>query len=174
MTKIIMAFLAFAVATATLALAVAALAWQLHSQSLAIAEQARSIQELNLKFVERPQSTTLEQQDKCSQQSTTVFNAWGSQKEDHPGSVNHYNDRLNKCFIVMQTLDTRSTPGSVFISKTLLDAFEGKTYGEFFLQRQARTGNQEWLQCYVTQTSGEEQPCKSQGEFDTLTDAYMK
>jgi hypothetical protein len=87
--------------------------------------------------------------------------------------VNHYNEQLNKCFVLMQSTDTRSTPGSVLTSKTLMDAFEGTSYGDIALERERGQQNSV-IYCSVTQPSGEETSCKSEKEFGTLTDIYMK
>jgi hypothetical protein len=159
-----------------LASAVGVLAWQSHLQDVALAEQTKHIQELSLSLAAQSKTNSLEQQEKCAVQAERAFKAAGYTPTDHAGYENHYNKALNKCFVVMQSLDIRSTPGSIFTSKTLGDAFEGKEYGAFALQRkkgeQDRQGD--LVQCYVTQISGEEKQCNSRGEFDTLADAYMK
>jgi hypothetical protein len=158
--------------TALLALVVGVLAWEIHAQDLAASEQTKPVHELGSKWPDRATKSSLELQAKCARQAATAFTTSGL-KGPFAGYVNHYSEKLDKCFVVMNETDSRSTPGSVFISKTLSDAFEGKTYGEFFLQRQVGTGKRQWIQCYVIQPSGDEKPCESQGQFDRLAEMYM-
>ena len=42
------------------------------------------------------------------------------------GFTNHYNEKLNKCFMLVESTDVKTDPGTMWINKTLLDALEGK------------------------------------------------
>ena len=96
--------------------AVGVLAWQLHVQDVALAVQTKHIQELSLTIAEQSKTNSLEQQEKCAAQAERAFKAASYTPTDHAGYENHYNKALNKCFIVMQALDIRGTPGSIFTS----------------------------------------------------------
>jgi len=76
----------------------------------------------------------------------------------------------------IENTDAKSSPGTIFTSKTLTDAFEGKVYGNYIWSTQK--GKKYWevppLECKVTLPSGEEKACHSSDEFDELVKQYME
>ena len=76
--------------------------------------------------------------------------------------ANHYNQKLNKCFMQVESSDVMGT------GKTISDAFEGKVYAVLGLR------GDEVKKCSVTLPSGEERICHSSEEFDALVKQYME
>ncbi len=83
---------------------------------------------------------------------------------------------MNKCFIEVESNDWKTAPGTVFTSRVVSDAFEGKVYAHY-LWRSDKV-KKYWevppLQCAVTLPSGEEKNCHSSDEFDALVKEYLE
>jgi hypothetical protein len=94
--------------------------------------------------------------------------------KDMAGYENHYNAKLNKCFILTQSTSTNFAP-TIWTYKSLFDAFEGKSYGEYAWHtvKNKKFWEVPPFQCKVLLQSGEEQICKSDEEFQELTKSYM-
>jgi|SRR5580704_3788174 hypothetical protein len=159
-----------------LVVACIALAYLVHSQSSTLKQQQEEIKELGARVQAMPKNATLELQEKCAKQAREEFNVDGWEKEKLAGFSNHYNVALNKCFILIENTDTKTTPGTIWTNKTLTDAFEGKVYGEYMWH--SDKVKKYWevppVRCKVTTLSGEEQNCASSGEFDALLRQYME
>ncbi len=153
-----------------------ALAYLAHSQSSTLKQQEKEIKELGAKVQAMPKNATLELQEKCAKQAREEFNAEGLEKEKFAGFSNHYNVALNKCFVLVENTDPKTTPGTIWTNKTLVDAFEGKVYGEYMWH--SDKVKKYWevppVQCKVTTLSGEEKSCISSDEFDALVKQYME
>lgn len=172
--------------TLLLLIAVAALAWQSHSQNLAIAELQRRIQDLTVKLGERANSEMLDLQDKCATQAGRLFREGGWSSLPLTGYTNHYNTALNRCFVEIETTDnnialigrgvspppSREDAGSVFENRYVYDVFEGKEYAEY-MWKANRNGNSP-LACIVTLPSGDKKQCTSENEFEELIRVYMR
>jgi len=76
--------------------------------------------------------------------------------------MNHYSQKLNKCFMEVENVDQTGRYRSIF------DAFEGKVHGLY--EENARGVGV----CNVTLPSGEERSCHSPKEFDALVKQYME
>ncbi len=120
-------------------------------------------------------TATLDLQEKCAKQALKEFkNYW----EDRPMADfrNHYNVKLNKCFMQVQSLDLHTAPGRRYFYKILYDAFEGKDYAEY--AHMSEKNKADWevppFMCKVTLLSGEERICHSPEEFDALVKQYME
>jgi hypothetical protein len=91
------------------------------------------------------------------------------------GYVNHYNEKMNGCFMVISSTDTKTSPGRIFTNVTLVDAFEGKAFGNYAWQ--SDPVKKYWevapFLCDVTLPSGEKKACKSDVEFKELIKVYM-
>ena len=72
---------------------------------------------------------------------------------------NHYNKKLNKCFILARYLDEQ---------KYLYDVNENKRYGVFY-KNPSTPKEIDFVLCEVL-----EKECKSVSEFDSLVKPYMK
>ena len=96
--------------------------------------KATSTSDLNFqeKLGQTKQIASLEQQEQCAEYTKKYFNDNGYEIKDTVGTlyfsyVSHYNIKLNKCFIFITNSDINSN--ALFLY--LIDAVEGKTYGEF-------------------------------------------
>ena len=118
------------------------------------------------------QNSTKEQyqlQEQCGKRCEEYFN-----KENGNGTINdkeqlgsifyqnHYNKKLNKCFILLNEKGIKKNNEKSYKMKTLLDMNEKKKYGFFY--------NFEMLTfCDVL-----EKKCKSEEEWDALVKPYME
>jgi hypothetical protein len=101
-------------------------------------------------------SNNLANQEKCSKKSLEFFTATGG----GGNFSNHYNDKLNKCFI--DIIDV----GSQAYSETLYDVYENKKYGGFYMSYEK---NSEPTICWFL-----DKTCQSQNEFDEFVKQYMQ
>lgn len=118
----------------------------------------------------------LELQEQCAKQAREEFKQAGWDK-DWAGFTNHYNEKLNRCFMLVEITDaSKSTLGMIWRYKTLTDAFEGKTIGLFVWHTEK--GKKYWevppFQCELTPPAGERVFCKSEEEFDEFVKTYME
>ena len=94
-----------------------------------------------------------ELQDKCKKSSEELFNReW--KNIEHSSYQNHYNKKLNKCFIVVKHFDANEV--------YLYDVNENNIYGGF--QKYENS-----TKCYVL-----EKKCNSEEEWDKLVKPYME
>jgi hypothetical protein len=138
--------------------------------------QEASLRELREKVEHVPKKATLELQEKCARQARQDFIQLGWDKDPLASFSNHYNERLNKCFMLLADTDYKTAAPDVFHNKHLEDAFEGKVFGEYSWKSQKDKGY--WdvppLECTVTLPSGEQKLCHASEEFDDLIKAYME
>ena len=66
--------------------------------------------------------------------------------------------------------DTKTTPGTIWVSRNVYDAFELKEFGTYL--RHMEKGKRDVDQC-ATLPSGEEHLCHSENEFTQLVKVYM-
>jgi hypothetical protein len=115
-------------------------------------------------------------QEKCAKQARELFARWGYDKEAAADFTNHYNERLNKCFIALENRSA-STLGSA-VNKVLADAYEGKEYAEYSWYNHSGSSKKYWEvepdSCKITLPSGQEKTCNSSEEYDDLIKAYME
>ncbi len=154
-----------------LVICVAALGYLFHSQNTTLAAQQHQIKELNAKVETRANSTSMELQERCSKQAREQYNAEGWREEPMASYTNHYNDKLNKCFLLIQNTALPKTKNELVVRmRVLVDAFEGKTYAEF-----PSVGSRAMPDiCNGTSPTGEEKRCHSDSEFDDLVKLYMQ
>jgi hypothetical protein len=99
----------------------------------------------------------------------------GYKPKDLAGYENHYNSKLNKCFIMVQNTDATYSP-TIWTHKSLLDAYEGKAYGEYSWH--TVKNKKYWevppFMCKVVLPTGEDHFCKSDEEFEELIKVYMQ
>lgn len=148
------------------------------SQSVALREQQRKLQELNAKLESNSTpSVSLELQEKCARQAREEFKHEGLEGKQTAEFANHYNPKLGKCFVEVEYTDFKS--GGIFVSKTVVDAFEGRVYATYIWNN--NTKKKYWevapLKCSVTLLSGEEKLCNSEDGpegFNGLVKQYME
>jgi hypothetical protein len=156
---------------------VAILGYLLHTQSALLADQQRQIHDLNARIDARSKTASLELQEKCSKQAEEQYAANGWKKEQMASYTNHYNEKMNKCFALIEnTTPAKPADGTFFTNKILFDAFEGKTYGEY--DWRSDKVKKYWevapFNCKGTLPSGEEKVCHSSDEFDEIVKPYMQ
>lgn len=120
------------------------------------------------------QVVSLENQGKCAAQAKNAFQEMGFKPSDIAGYENHYDARLGKCFILVESTDTIS-PKTIMTHRTLFDAFEGRSYGEYAWR--SEENKKYWevapFVCRVDSPTGEPQKCKTDDEFKELVKIYM-
>jgi hypothetical protein len=133
--------------------------------------QQRQIKDLNAKA----RSFNLELQEKCAKQAAWAFEDWGWKKKAQSFYANHYNESLNRCFIVIESTDA-TNPNMIWTNKGLYDAFEGKAYGDYIWHSDEKKKYWEMppTTCEVTGGSGEKKLCHSSEEFDELIKPYVQ
>jgi hypothetical protein len=145
-----------------------------YSQQMSLRQQSEVVEKLSARLEAKARDFSL--QEKCAKQAREEFQRWGYAKEAFADLTNHYNERLNKCFLA---LETRSADKSgSYINKFLADAYEGKQYAEYSWFNISGSGKKYWEvvpdSCKVTMPSGQEITCKSSEEYDELIKAYME
>ena len=138
-------------------------------QTVALQEARQQIRQLNAKLDELSKSAELDLQQRCAEQAAKTWKSGGWEKLKNATYSNHYNPSMNKCLMrIENSLPDRS--GAVFASDRIVDAYEGKVYGEMTWRLDA-AGNA--MRCKVTLPTGEEVQCTSPEEFDSLAAQYM-
>lgn len=135
-----------------------------------IAELEKKTKDLEMKLNSSQQSSLLDLQSKCSSQADAEYKTQGWGNKGTSSYINHYNRRLNKCFLqvyVFGTVINRQLYGSTYVT----DAFEGKTYGTYY----GKSGQDEKPNlCTTTSLTGEDTFCHSEYEFKAAIKQYME
>lgn len=150
---------------ALLLVVVVVLGWEFNRQRTQIAE-----------LHTRLERGRLELQDRCAKQAREEFDhqeqetrALSGQKSALDDFSNHYNEGLNRCFLLVEST------GPTMASATLWDAFDRQVMGSYVWVNPK--GKPYWevgpTQCRVVLPSGEEKTCKSEDEFNALIKSYM-
>src|ERR1039457_3481793 len=147
------------------------LAWRLASEVGVSRELRSEIQALNAKLADSSKRDSLELQGKCASQAEKVFRIMGYKENQQNGNFDvyqsHYNAALNKCFTTIETTDIHTTPGSMFVSRFLLDAYEQREYGEYTWM--SSKTKKYWevppMVCKLIPSSGGEQLCRTDDEY---------
>ena len=115
-------------------------------------------------------------QERCAKQAREQFKQLGWDKEPMAGFTNHYNEKMNKCFVLIENTDAKSSPGTIWTNVVLMDAFEGKELGlySWHTEKDKKYWEVPPFQCEVTLPSGEKKICNSREEFDELIKVYME
>jgi len=119
--------------------------------------------------------TSLDLQGKCAKQALEAFKQDGNEGQPFTSFTNHYNERLGKCFIDIESMQVDKSTHNPTNVKTVYDAFEGKVYAQYIWV--GEQGKKYWevapMICKVTGTDGKEQLCHASDEFDHLIKVYM-
>jgi hypothetical protein len=163
-------------AIAFLVLAVAVLCSFAYSQNAGLQQQQKEVKQLQAKLDAISKTAPIELREKCARQAREEFKLYGWDKEAMAGVLNHYDLKLDKCFMMIQSADAKSVRGTIITSKNLYDAFEGKEYGSYIwsTQKDKKYWEVPPLACKVTLPSGQEKVCHSSDEFDELVKQYME
>jgi hypothetical protein len=156
------------------------LAWQVLELTNRTRNQDAKIGALESQVSQHLNATgQLDLTERCAAQAERTFLALGYRRdgtstEPNQGLEgvtleNHYNDRLKKCFMLI----TQATYKTQFSEQRyLLDAFESRTYGDYFFTH-LKTGGPS-LYCRVSPLGEAERSCGSEGEFNTFVAQYMR
>lgn len=138
-------------------------------QTVALREAHQQIQTLQSRLDLASKSANLDLQARCADQAAKTWKSGEWDKLKNATYSNHYNASMNKCLMrIENSLPDRS--GAVFASDRIVDAYEGKVYGEMTWRLDA-AGNA--MRCKVTLPTGEEVQCTSPEEFDSLVEQFM-
>ena len=86
----------------------------------------------------------------------------------------HYNTVLNKCFMLLEIFGV-GTNNAGFQIRSLLDAYEGRTYAEFAWGPTESSKSAEVRPyCRLMASSDDQSNCHSEAEFNTFVDGYIK
>ena len=111
-----------------------------------------------------------ELQERCSKRAEELFRKEFSNETVSNYYTNHYNRKLNKCFILVtetsihRDKETREKLGVSSTYKTLLDINENKLYGSFW-----KLSKGVLMDCEVLGKH-----CNSENEWDSLVKPYME
>ena len=155
-----------------LIVAVVGLGVVLYLQTAALREQRRQVQELNAKLNSQSQAADFDLQTKCARQALDVWKAGGWDRKKTATYSNHYNEKLKKCFMRIDTNTEESGADVTF--ETVMDAFESKGYAEFIWKVDHKSGDSKSMRCSAIIPSGEAITCTSPQEFDELIKQYME
>jgi hypothetical protein len=115
-----------------------------------------------------------ELREQCESHAATIFkevfskNGMSNDKDGvtYKNYKNHYNVKLNKCFVLINTTSyPHSKSNDALIIKVLWDINEVKKYGTMTRLRRQST---------PTECSVKDRICKSENEWDSLVKPYME
>lgn len=148
--------------------------WQ---QRQIIQEQQHKIDLLVSQRSAAPESS-LGQQQQCAVQAARAFEFAGYKDNEWANFTNHFSSKLGRCFVEITALDAKTNPGTIWTYKTLSDAFEGKTYGQYSWH--TVKGKKYWevppFECslFPDGTQSSLQVCKTEVEFDDFASSLMQ
>jgi hypothetical protein len=119
------------------------------------------------------QQASRDLQEKCSKQAQIFFDR-SLKKKQMASFINHYNVKLNRCFI--QTEQYVPQQNGAMIYKAVTDAYEGKDFASYIWRsdKEKKYWEVAPIECKVTLPSGDEKICASSDEFDELVKTYMQ
>lgn len=110
---------------------------------------------------EKRQTALLNLQEKCSLQAKSSFTNSGL--KDVSVYTNHFNQKLNECFILISKI-TPTDHGGIATYEVLSNVLENKTYGEY--------GDSDYgADPYTCNILGKN--CSSRAVFDSFVNSYM-
>ena len=116
------------------------------------------------------QAQSLQEQAACAEQAETAFQDYVSDAAPQSkiltrGYQSHYNQKLNKCLILIN--ETFQSDGHAGSSTALLEAFEGHTFASYVFSGKTRADCQLSPLNKITF-------CLSRDEFDQFVSKYME
>lgn len=144
----------------------------LYRQTASLREQRRQVQELNAKLTSVSRAVDFDLQARCAKQASDVWKTGGWDRKKLATYSSHYNDKLQKCFMRIDTSTEESGADVTF--ETVMDAFESKGYAEFIWKVDHNSGDSKSMRCSAILPTGEAITCTSPEEFDALVKQYME
>jgi hypothetical protein len=129
-----------------------------------------------IELLPRPASAVSNEVKECALQAEKQFKSLGYVDATGTSYQSHYNKRLDKCLMLIDT----SLPNRTI---TLIDAYEGRPYAEYFgtmVKWELQT-----VYCWISLAEldngtpedrrlNQKTICKSIDEWDSLTDVFMR
>jgi len=118
--------------------------------------------------------TLWDQEQQCSKRAEAIFNEsnWGGPEVFSSGYENHFNQKLNKCFMLV-TVNSNGLDGSLFFSKTLFDVNAGTQSSLGHWNKQVPRGVADYsvkpFACGML-----DEYCQTDEEFDAFVKTYME
>lgn len=148
------------------------------SQQLSIAADQKMISAISQSSELGTAQFELVAQERCAAQSKEVLNqAEADANAQNPPTEwsveDHYNVSMNKCFVMVTSQNAAPSGSGLFAESDIIsDAFERKTYAEFFGVLRGPT-LQGLTSCEVYLQSGQWAKCSSPDQFDKLVSQYL-
>jgi hypothetical protein len=138
-------------------------------------QDKRTITLLAAKQNSTPETPSFELQSKCADAAARAFKQTGYNDTDNAGFTDHFNGKLQKCFMTVKASVWNRADGTVTVSKNVYDAMEFKQYGEYLWTSDKVKKRWEVLPllCDGTAIDGSYKKCSSEGEFVSLMSDYM-
>ena len=129
----------------------------------------------------------LDSQERCAHQAETVFREGGYSKDitrpkGDEGDNNdvianfesHYNTALDKCFMLLEIFGVGGSNAG-FQIRSLLDAYEGRTYAEFaWGPTETKKHWEVQPYCRLMSSQNDQSNCQSETEFNAFISRYME
>lgn len=117
-------------------------------------------------------SVSYETNQKCSKDSDVYFKL-NNFDPDNTAYENHYNARLGKCFISIESV--KIVKDGIERYKNLIDVLEKKEYGYYlYTGKGTMEFKPSWCFLRPTGNKADEIACNNLGEYDTFTRKYME
>lgn len=139
-------------------------------QAATIKDQQGQIAAMN----DRRKSEALGLQAQCAKQAKAAWVDGGYSCTPMASYENHYNAKLNKCFMYVQSYNIIA--GNGYDNRTLIDALENKSYGLYILHLMNGSGGGQLrpVKCTVQTVGGEVVDCESKADFEARVKPYME
>jgi hypothetical protein len=112
-------------------------------------------------------------QSECTKQAREEFHRDGWDSESNTHFIQHYNERLKRCFVEIE-FSGPNGQGGLSINKSLGDA-QGRDFADYVATVDAgQEPSSTPPLCEITLSSGERMDCHSEAEFDAIVADYMK
>jgi hypothetical protein len=112
--------------------------------------------------------------ERCAKQAHDEFLSRAYKDNPLAELNNHYNPAMDKCFMLVSSVDSVVEPGHIWIRRSLVDAYDRKIYAVFdWRSSDKKAEGVRPVRCLVSLPSGEERYCGSKNEFLDLISIYM-
>jgi hypothetical protein len=156
------------------------LSWRLSGEVTQNGQMRSEIEQLQGQLADKSKLQDLQLQAKCAEQAKKVFHELGY--KDTQQNLNtdiyqsHYNTKLGKCFMAVESTDMTTNPGTQFTYRFLMDAFEQREYAEYTWM--SRKDKKYWevppTICKLMESSTKVQVCKSEDEYKAFIARYIE
>lgn len=165
---------------AGLLVVVGILSWRLTAEVAQKGLLRGELEQLTGQLADKSKLESLQFQEKCAEQAKKVFHALGYKDEQQNLNTDiyqsHYNTKIGKCFMAVESTNMTTSPGTQFTTRILLDAFEQREYAEYMWM--SRKDKKYWevppTVCKLIASSTSEQICKSEDDYKAFVAKYVE